>query len=94
MTSATGIANSVPTIPYSRPPISTATRMTSGCSFGAGLHRGATLARGTCRQHIKELFPGGMSKLDFTFQMSDHLPLWIQINTDIDGHELQQIVQG
>jgi hypothetical protein len=43
---------------------------------------------------IKDLFPGDMTKTEFTFQMSDHLPLWIQINTDIDGQQLQQIVQG
>jgi len=35
--------------------------------------------------HIKELFPGGMTKEKFTYQLSDHLPLWIQINTDIEG---------
>ncbi len=43
---------------------------------------------------IKDLFPGGMTKTEFTFQMSDHLPLWMQINTDIEGQQLQQIVQG
>lgn len=43
--------------------------------------------------HIKELFPG-MNKDDFTFQMSDHLPLWMQMRTDIDGFQLEQIVQG
>lgn len=42
---------------------------------------------------IDPLFPG-MSKLDFTFQLSDHLPLWIQINTDISGKVLDQIIQG
>jgi hypothetical protein len=25
--------------------------------------------------------------------MSDHLPLWIQINTDIDGFVLDQLIQ-
>ena len=39
------------------------------------------------------LFPG-MSKEKFTYQMSDHLPLWIQINTDIDGQLLDQIIKG
>lgn len=38
------------------------------------------------------LFPG-LSKLEFTYQLSDHLPLWIQINTDIDGFVLDQIIQ-
>lgn len=41
---------------------------------------------------IKPLF-GNMKKLDFTYQMSDHLPLWIQINTDIDGEILDQIIR-
>ena len=42
---------------------------------------------------IKDLFPG-MSKTEFTYQMSDHLPLWMQMKTNIDGFKLQQIVQG
>lgn len=42
--------------------------------------------------HIKDLFPG-MNKTDFTYQMSDHLPLWMQMNTDIEGFELEQIIQ-
>lgn len=44
--------------------------------------------------HIKELFPGKMTRAQFTYQMSDHLPLWMQINTDIDGQRLQQLIQG
>jgi endonuclease/exonuclease/phosphatase family metal-dependent hydrolase len=40
----------------------------------------------------KPLFPG-LSKTEFTYQLSDHLPLWIQINTDIDGIVLDQIIQ-
>ena len=44
--------------------------------------------------HIDELFPGkNYSRQKFTFQMSDHLPIWIQIKTDIDGFRLNQIVQ-
>jgi hypothetical protein len=43
---------------------------------------------------IAELFPGGVSKTAFTFEMSDHLPLWMQVNTDISGQQLQQIIQG
>ncbi len=43
---------------------------------------------------IDELFPGaGYDRLKFSFQLSDHLPLWIQINTAIDGERLDQIVQ-
>jgi endonuclease/exonuclease/phosphatase family metal-dependent hydrolase len=44
--------------------------------------------------HIKELFPAGMTKEKFTFQLSDHLPLWIQIGTDIAGEKLEEIIQG
>ena len=44
--------------------------------------------------HIKELYPKGMDKDDYTYQLSDHLPLWMQIKTDIDGFELEQIIQG
>jgi endonuclease/exonuclease/phosphatase family metal-dependent hydrolase len=40
----------------------------------------------------KPLFPD-LTKDQFTYQMSDHLPLWIQINTDIDGMVLDQIIQ-
>ncbi len=40
----------------------------------------------------KPLFPE-LTKEEFTYQMSDHLPLWIQINTDIDGAVLDQIIQ-
>jgi endonuclease/exonuclease/phosphatase family metal-dependent hydrolase len=44
--------------------------------------------------HIDELFPGkNYSRRKFTFQMSDHLPIWIQVKTDIDGFRLNQIVQ-
>lgn len=40
----------------------------------------------------RPLFPA-LTKSEFTYQMSDHLPLWIQINTDIDGMVLEQIIQ-
>ena len=45
---------------------------------------------------IKPLFPEmkEKDKLAFTFQMSDHLPLWVQINTDIDNFVLEQISKG
>ncbi|MCU0784303.1 MAG: endonuclease/exonuclease/phosphatase family protein [Verrucomicrobia bacterium] len=43
---------------------------------------------------IKELFPGGLTKEKFTYQLSDHLPLWMQINTDIEGQKLEQVIQG
>ncbi|MBK7537510.1 MAG: endonuclease/exonuclease/phosphatase family protein [Myxococcales bacterium] len=43
--------------------------------------------------HIKELFDGEMTREAFTYQMSDHLPLWMQVRTDIEGFRLEQIVQ-
>jgi hypothetical protein len=41
----------------------------------------------------KLLFPN-LTKEKFTYQMSDHLPLWLQVNTDIDMRQLDQIIQG
>ena len=43
---------------------------------------------------IKQLFPdAGYSRTEFTFQLSDHFPVWVQIDTDIEGQRLTQIVQ-
>jgi endonuclease/exonuclease/phosphatase family metal-dependent hydrolase len=44
--------------------------------------------------HIPELYSQGMSRDQFTFQMSDHLPLWMQVRTDIEGMKLDQIIKG
>ena len=41
---------------------------------------------------IAPLF-AGMEKSAFTYQMSDHLPLWMQLRTDIEGFELDQILR-
>jgi hypothetical protein len=35
-----------------------------------------------------------LTKEKFTFQLSDHLPLWMQIKTDIDGQKLDEIIQA
>lgn len=44
---------------------------------------------------INTLFPGANYTRDqFTYQLSDHFPVWVQINTDIDGDRLTQIVQN
>ena len=44
---------------------------------------------------IEELFPGkNYTRDQFSFQLSDHLPVWTQIKVDIDTDRLQQIVQG
>ncbi len=39
------------------------------------------------------LFPGKKHHA-CTYELSDHLPLWVQISTDIEGHRLDQIIQG
>lgn len=41
----------------------------------------------------KPLFPN-LDKEKFTYQMSDHLPLWIQVNTDIEIRKLDQVIQA
>ena len=41
----------------------------------------------------KDLFPD-LEKNKFTFQLSDHLPLWMQINTDIEGEKLDEIIRA
>jgi endonuclease/exonuclease/phosphatase family metal-dependent hydrolase len=40
------------------------------------------------------LYPEAKSQKDpkFTFQLSDHLPLWTMINTDNDGEQLDQVL--
>jgi hypothetical protein len=44
---------------------------------------------------IKDLFPDkNYTREKFTYQLSDHLPLWVQLDTDIDGERLTQIVQN
>jgi hypothetical protein len=40
----------------------------------------------------EKLFPD-MEKDPFTYQMSDHLPLWTQINTDNDAFQIDQIIK-
>jgi endonuclease/exonuclease/phosphatase family metal-dependent hydrolase len=41
----------------------------------------------------KKLFPDhDMTKSEFTSQLSDHLPLWIQVDTDIVDKRLDQVI--
>ncbi|UCE90661.1 MAG: endonuclease/exonuclease/phosphatase family protein [Pseudomonadota bacterium] len=35
-----------------------------------------------------------LSKHQFTYQLSDHLPLWIQINTDTEDEDLEALISG
>jgi len=44
--------------------------------------------------HIEELFPcKGYTREKFTYQMSDHFPIWIQMKTDIETFRLNQLIQ-
>lgn len=44
---------------------------------------------------IEELFPGSnYTAQQFTYQLSDHFPIWVRLKTDIDGERLHQIVQN
>jgi hypothetical protein len=41
----------------------------------------------------RPLLPGiSLTKSQFTYQLSDHLPLWVQLDTDIDDERLDQIL--
>lgn len=56
---------------------------------------GGTLDFYVSDARIKELFPDNdYTRTQFTFQLSDHFPVWVQIKTDIDGERLTQIVQN
>lgn len=58
-------------------------------------NHGGTLDFFVSDAKIKELFPGkSYTRTKFSYQLSDHFPLWVQINTDIDGGRLEQIVQN
>lgn len=44
---------------------------------------------------IKKLFPKeNFTREQFSYQLSDHFPIWVQIKTDIEGERLTQIVQN
>lgn len=44
---------------------------------------------------IEELFPGkAYTRAKFPYQLSDHLPIWIQVKTDISTYVLNQIIRG
>ncbi len=44
---------------------------------------------------IKELFPTeNYTREKFSYQLSDHFPVWVQIKTDIEGQRLNQIIQN
>lgn len=44
---------------------------------------------------IEQLFPGkNLTREKFSYQLSDHLPLWVQMKVDIDGYRLNQIVRN
>lgn len=58
------------------------------------MHHGGTLDFFSSDAFIKELFPNkNYTREKFTDQLSDHFPLWVQLDTDIEGERLNQIVQ-
>jgi hypothetical protein len=58
-------------------------------------NHGGTLDFFVSKARIKDLFPGkDYTPLEFSYQLSDHFPVWVQVNTDIDGQRLDQIVQA
>ena len=43
---------------------------------------------------IQELFPDKTyTRVQFSFQLSDHFPVWVQVNINIECERLTQIVQ-
>ena len=45
-------------------------------------------------EHIEKIFPGWKNSCDaYSFHMSDHPLIWIQIKIDIEGFLLNQIAQ-
>jgi len=36
----------------------------------------------------------GLTKTQFTFEMSDHLPLWAQLNVDVEDEQLDQLISS
>lgn len=56
-------------------------------------HRGGVLDFHLGDEHIGALFPDLAAperKTAYTYQMSDHLPLWIQLNVAVDGFALER----
>lgn len=41
---------------------------------------------------FKDLLPDVATAADFTYQLSDHFPVWAQINTNLDDERLDQII--
>ena len=47
-----------------------------------------------CGDH-QPLFPGrALTRDQFTFQISDHLPLWIQVDCDVDVQRIEHALRG
>jgi endonuclease/exonuclease/phosphatase family metal-dependent hydrolase len=58
-------------------------------------NHGGTLDFFISKARIKELFPDkNYTPLQFSFQLSDHFPVWVQVNTNIEDQRLDQIVQN
>ncbi len=58
-------------------------------------NHGGTLDFSGNQAFIDTLFPGDeLTPEKFTYQLSDHFPVWVQLKTDIEGERLNQIVQS
>jgi hypothetical protein len=58
------------------------------------INKGGTLDFFRNNEGIKELFRNSnYNREKFSFQISDHFPIWVQIDVDIEGQRLDQIVQ-
>ena len=45
------------------------------------------------KSHYKLLLPyKHLTKVKFTYELSDHLPLWVQLNIDTADEELDQLI--
>ena len=42
--------------------------------------------------HTRLLPDATLDKRAFTYQLSDHLPLWVQLNVDLEGQKLDPII--
>jgi len=52
---------------------------------------GDSLYKALTKHGIKALFRD-LTKTKFTYQLSDHFPLWLQIDCDIDGVHLDSVI--
>jgi endonuclease/exonuclease/phosphatase family metal-dependent hydrolase len=63
-------------------------------AFGAAFTGQGGVLDFYCGEHAR-LYPGRrMTMREFTYELSDHLPVWVEINTDNDAAVLDQVVNA